>query len=281
MSKINLVDTAFKHIEYSAPGIVSDNIRWNRIPDNPVVDAPTFYTHEQIFGDLIENGRDKYAWLIESQAIIPGIYTRLLTDTETAKKFKYIFTHSSYLLSKYNHARWIPGGSIWVGGTYGGGEKSIRPKTRLCSMVSSDKKMCRLHELRIAIVNFLRDQEAEVDFFGSLFGVTRWVPIIDSLRDYMFSIVIENYVDHNYFTEKLLNCFATGTIPIYMGAKNIASHFNPEGILQFQKPGELIDILGEFAKPKYYEAKMEAIKENFQLCQKYRLMEDFILGTYL
>ena len=36
----------------------------------------------------------------------------------------------------------------------------------------------------------------------------------------MFSVCIENDVYDTYFTEKILDCFATGTIPIYKGTKN-------------------------------------------------------------
>ena len=35
----------------------------------------------------------------------------------------------------------------------------------------------------------------------------------DGLCDYMFSVAIEN--SNQYFSEKLLDCFLTGTIPIY------------------------------------------------------------------
>jgi hypothetical protein len=33
------------------------------------------------------------------------------------------------------------------------------------------------------------------------------------LKDYMFSFAVENDTYDTYFTEKILDCFATGTIP--------------------------------------------------------------------
>lgn len=34
-----------------------------------------------------------------------------------------------------------------------------------------------------------------------------------------------------YFTEKILDCFTTGTIPIYQGAPDIGDYCNAEGIV--------------------------------------------------
>tara|TARA_Y100000592_G_C5474605_1_gene321516 strand:- start:208 stop:387 length:180 start_codon:yes stop_codon:yes gene_type:complete len=37
----------------------------------------------------------------------------------------------------------------------------------------------------------------------------------EGLTNYLFSLAIENSKIDNYFSEKLLDCFATSTIPIY------------------------------------------------------------------
>ena len=46
-----------------------------------------------------------------------------------------------------------------------------------------------------------------------------------SLRDYMYSVVIECTTDKNYFSEKIIDCFATMTIPIWYGCDNIGELF--------------------------------------------------------
>ena len=53
----------------------------------------------------------------------------------------------------------------------------------------------------------------------------------DGLCDYMFSVAIENGEYETYFTEKILDCFATGTIPVYLRAPDIENHFNMDGII--------------------------------------------------
>lgn len=50
-------------------------------------------------------------------------------------------------------------------------------------------------------------------------------------KRYKFSIAFENSSSRGYVTEKILQAFAAGTIPIYWGDKMIASEFNPEAFI--------------------------------------------------
>lgn len=273
MIELNLVDSSFAHIEYSVPGVKSELMKWNR---GSSLDQQTVYTHEHIFSDDVSI--NDLGLLFESQAIIPNVYSEAITHPDRLSRFKYVFTHSSQLLKTFTHTMWIPGGGIWVGGTYGGGEIKIYPKSKLCSIVSSNKNMCHLHNMRSAIAKYCISNTTKVRVFGTL--TDKWVPIIDTLQDYMFSIVVENYVDDLYFTEKLLNCFATGTIPVYIGARNIGSVFNKDGIIEVSNPKDLLCIIDGLS-PGLYDSKKEAVQDNFERCQKFRLIEDYIVENYL
>jgi len=88
----------------------------------------------------------------------------------------------------------------------------------------------------------------------------------------MFSIAIENASYETYFTEKLLDCFATGTIPVYYGAPNIGEHFNKDGIIDLSEEFDVSDEI--------YYSKMDAIKENLEKTKKMEILEDFIWETY-
>ena len=48
----------------------------------------------------------------------------------------------------------------------------------------------------------------------------------EMLKPYHFSICIENTEYSDYFTEKILDCFASGVIPIYWGTKNVQKYSN-------------------------------------------------------
>ena len=54
---------------------------------------------------------------------------------------------------------------------------------------------------------------------------------IDGLKDYCFSFAVENDIVPGYFTEKILDCFMTGTVPIYIGHEYIKSIFDERGII--------------------------------------------------
>ena len=269
MSKtiFNLIDSSFAHDNYAVAGRNSEFVEWDRTLKNKTL--PTFYTHEKM---LSVNTKTKNAFglLFESQAIIPHIYQAV--ESHIAN-FELVFTHSSLLLSRYSNTRWIPGGGIWVGGTKGLGDVKITDKTKCCSLVSSNKTMCNLHKTRLFICEHLKENGI-VDIYKN-----QNIPIIQSLKDYMFSIVIENFVDDLYFTEKILNCFATGTIPIYFGARKISEKFNSSGILEFRSLDELDRILETLSKDVYY-SKMPAIKKNFERCLDYKSMEDYIFKNY-
>ena len=92
------------------------------------------------------------------------------------------------------------------------------------------------------------------------------------LEDYMFSVAIENGSYETYFTEKILDCFATGTVPIYLGAPDIGNYFNPEGIIKLEDGFE-------FSESIYYD-KINAIKENCEIAKKFELAEDYIYERY-
>lgn len=85
----------------------------------------------------------------------------------------------------------------------------------------------------------------------------------DPLFNSQFHIVIENKSIKNMFTEKLIDCFQTKTVPIYYGATNIADFFNPDGILQFNNIDHAINICNNLT-PETYEKMLPAIEDNYQ-----------------
>jgi len=146
-------------------------------------------------------------------------------------------------------------------------EPKIYEKSKMISMIASNKRMCDGHRLRLEWVDRLRGQ---VDLYGRGFNEILYKE--EGLCDYMFSIAIENGQYETYFTEKLLDCFATGTIPVYLGAPDIGNYFNKDGI---------IDLTDEFyISDELYYSKMDAIKDNLEIAKKMEVLEDFIYLTY-
>ena len=82
--------------------------------------------------------------------------------------------------------------------------------------------------------------------------------------DYQYSIAIENSRQTHYFTEKLLDCLLTKTIPIYYGCPNIAEYFDTRGwiLLETADINEFVYKVHNFL-PKY-EHFMETIEHNYR-----------------
>jgi len=93
----------------------------------------------------------------------------------------------------------------------------------------------------------------------------------------MFSIVIENDQYDDYFTEKITDCFATGTIPVYYGTKNIGNYFNTDGIIEIPNDENLVDfiITNRLNKDLYY-SKMDAIEDNLERVKNMQLADDML-----
>jgi hypothetical protein len=275
--ELYLSDRVFSHQEFTVPEKSSEKIKWNRgAITNP--DIPIVYSHYDMLWIDKQKKNKKIGLVFESQAIFPYSHIEHIIP-----EYDVVFTHSSELLAKYKNTRWIPGGGIWIGGKVdekmlGGsyGDIEIYPKTKDISIVSSDKRMCELHILRKQVASLLSD---DVDVYGTFGG--KWIPIIESLKDYRFSIAIENFVDEKYFTEKLLNCFATGTIPIYLGARDLRD-FDRDGIIQCKNERDIYyEVFRILQDPQYhYESMQEAIANNFETCKKYSMIEDYIYDNY-
>ena len=83
-------------------------------------------------------------------------------------------------------------------------------------------------------------------------------------RNSMFHIAVENSQNLNYYTDKIVDCFATKTIPIYWGAPNIEEYFNKDGIITFKNEKDLIKIINNLTEEDY-KSRLEAIEENYIL----------------
>ena len=102
------------------------------------------------------------------------------------------------------------------------------------------------------------------------------------LSGYRFNVAMENYSDGHYFTEKICNCLASKTIPIYYGCPHIADYFNMNGIIYCKTTDEIIEAVDRVLKdPKgEYDRRKDAIEENFRSVQRYRKYADLFLKTY-
>lgn len=232
-----------------------------------------FFTDLNVFdvGSSDYSGYKKYAWLVESQAVTPNSY-KFIEDNHFL--FDKIFTHSEKILSSVPNSYILPIGGCHLD------EDEIRlnnEKTKLVSMMFSNKNFAPGHNLRHTIANKLKNF---IDVMGS--GVNGLhVKKVESCRDYKFSVVVENFKDGYYFTEKIIDCFLTGTIPIYYGTNKISEFFNRDGILTFdtledlEKLIENVNFLNSF-----YRERNKEIVQNFEKALEFKIGDDFLYSKY-
>ena len=132
-------------------------------------------------------------------------------------------------------------------------------------MVTSNKTITPQQKFR---VDFANTNKNKIDIYGR--GFNEITNKEEGLDDYMFSICIENATHNTYFTEKILDCFLTGTVPVYTGTKNITNFFDTDGILFLDK----IDI--NDLTHNLYQSKIKSIEDNFISATKFMLPEDII-----
>ena len=152
----------------------------------------------------------------------------------------------------------------------------IYPKSKLVSAIVSSKAFLPGHIKRL---NFIKSIHHKIDLFGR--GMGRELPSkLDGLRDYMFSVGIENIsCDDNYFSEKIIDCFLTGTIPIYHGCIHIHEFFDIRGILIFENQKDLDDIIDRLT-PELYQSMLGYAKNNYEACYKYPLNNDMLYDKH-
>jgi len=95
----------------------------------------------------------------------------------------------------------------------------------------------------------------------------------DVLMEYMFHIAVENCRIPNYFSEKLMDCFMSKTLPIYFGCPNISEYFDTSGMIIIDNLSNLNVVLSNLTVDDY-ETRKEAIDRNFELAKQYEKFPD-------
>jgi hypothetical protein len=135
-------------------------------------------------------------------------------------------------------------------------------KTRLVSVVSSDKAFTEEHRARLAFVAKLKDTLGDqVDVFGR--GIADFADKRDVLDAYRYHIALENCSIQDYWTEKIADPYLTLTYPIYHGCPNISDYFNKDAVTQIDiyNPDEAISTIKKIVESDLAERSREALIE--------------------
>ena len=105
----------------------------------------------------------------------------------------------------------------------------IKEKTKFCALIANNPE-----GLRINLFNSI-SQYKQVDGYGNMFGNSLRTSKFEILSDYKFCLCPENSIYDGYITEKLIDAYAGGTVPIYSGDISVAEDFNYKAFLNYQE----------------------------------------------
>jgi hypothetical protein len=84
-------------------------------------------------------------------------------------------------------------------------------------------------------------------------------------NDSMFHIAVENCEIDNWYTEKISQAFATKTVPLYWGCKNLRERgYDERGIIRFTDENHLLEIVNNLTPEDYYK-RLPYINYNYQV----------------
>jgi hypothetical protein len=280
--KVRAIGAPFDTNYSSCSNITPTNFTWSSEKGDWDVHIDRGMMYQPDFSIVKEK---RYGWFCESRFIAPDVYNFLIHNHKVLFNNYYnkIFTCDQSLLELNSNFIFCPSGSNypWVPKQHW----AIYEKTKLCSMFCSPKLATEGHVYRHQIARLALD--AGLDVFGGAHGTQRtvtdqrnpWNTKLNGIRDYMFSIVIENGIYDSYWTEKITDCFATGTIPVYCGTKKIFDFFDPDGIILLEQNKES-EILQSLSK-QVYDSKLTAITNNFNAVKDLKLADEYLFDKII
>ena len=166
------------------------------------------------------------AWILEPPVISTHAYTHARVQAEA---YDLVFSHDRGFLGQLpdaeTRARYAPLASSLIHAR----QRGLHTKSKLVSILASARAHAPGHVLRHELVKRFAGVAVGaaaggggarhvLEAFGQAYDGQVVANKADTLVPYMFSFAIENSKFEAYFTEKILDCFLTGVIPIYWGA---------------------------------------------------------------
>jgi hypothetical protein len=184
--------------------------------------------------------------------------------------FDYILTHDQDLLNNHPNCFLYEFAGCWVR-DYEETNKSFGVSTLI-----GGKQMTHGHRLREEVFRSSNRITIPKEFWisknfppqGDLGGN----PILNGSKSEMFDrqfhICIENVKRENWFTEKLIDCLYTKTIPIYYGCPNIGDWFDERGFFIVNSTEEIIQACNKLT-PETYNQMAGYVEKNYIEAMKY------------
>ena len=194
------------------------------------------------------------------------------------RRFTYIITYDDILLRQISNGLKYIFGTSWIPKHYYDNIDVSLKKFKISSLVGR-KALAPGHTVR----HQLYDRQKEFAHFPLTVYISThgkqlpdiWNNVllpngdkINLFKEFQFSIVIENVSENTWFTEKLVDCLITKTIPIYWGCPSISEYFDTTGWIIFTNINDLKQKL-ELLDESYYSKYTDVINKNYETAKLY------------
>ena len=177
-----------------------------------------------------------------------------------------ILVRDPELASKYNNVQSFSGAELWIE------TDNLKlpdfSQRHGISLIASMKNDFRGHKLRHKLISF--DQSQTDQLLTPLGGAyEQFDDMVNALAPFRYSVIIENCIEPHYFTEKILNCLACKTIPIYWGHESVKQYFDTSNWLFFNDLEDGYEKI-KFASSGEHMVSYDKIHENYIQAKSYR-----------
>ena len=211
----------------------------------------------------------------------PDIISNLVNSVINNKdKFDLILTFDEKILDTCSNSKLFLYGTTWIKDF----DFSQEKKTCVTTLVGGKNKTYG-HKLRHSLLeNIGLIKSIPIDIFNSINTPKNGINDFKFIKHKLwknemfyskFHIAIENNISKNYFTEKIIDCFQTKTIPIYFGCSNIDDFFDKRGIFQVYSLDEIINVCNNL-NDETYDDLLQFVDNNYEISLNYTNLESRI-----
>ena len=219
-------------------------------------------------GDEIPQDTIRFVMLLEPEEILNLTHQAMYFMKN--KTYNHLFTHNDFLIQSCPNAHLFEFGTSWIT------DYIQKEKVFEVSTLVGGKRMAYGHILRQQLWDRQDEIQIQTKFFlsGNFGGIhnNKNNPILgkskEPLFDSQFHFCIENINRKNWFTEKLIDCLQTKTIPIYFGCPNISDWFDTRGMIIVNSVDEMINKANELTINSYDEM-LPFVEKNLEISNNF------------
>ena len=107
--------------------------------------------------------------------------------------------------------------------------ESLKVKNKFCAIIATNPEI-----LRMNIMIFMNNFYKKIDGYGSAFNKFEKRSKRDILKEYKFCLCPENSIYPGYLTEKLIEAWDAGVVPLWSGSNSPVNYINKKAFVNYQ-----------------------------------------------